>query len=72
MLAAATVAALAGTLALMFATDRPRHPATGAGNLPVTGIIGIVVAIAAIAVFAVLWVRSRPVRSRTDVHELAS
>jgi hypothetical protein len=72
MLAAATVAGLAGTLALMFATDRPSHPASGNGNLPVTGIVGIVVALAAIAVFGVLWLRNRPARSRGDVQELAS
>ena len=64
MLAAATVAAFAATLALMFATDRPSHPGSGNGNLPVTGIVGIVVAILAIAVFGVLWLRNRPVRER--------
>ena len=72
MLAVGTVAGFAGTLALMFATDRPSHPGTGNGNLPVTGVIGIVVAILAIAVFGVLWLRNRPVRSGADVHELAS
>lgn len=72
MLAAATVAGFAGTLALMFATDRPSHPASGNGNLPVTGVVGIVVAILAIAVFGVLWLRNRPIRSGADVHELAS
>jgi len=72
MLAAATVAAFAATLALMFATDRPSHPGTGNGNLPATGVIGIVVAIVAIAAFGVLWLRNRSVRSGVDVHELAS
>ena len=72
MVAAATVAGFAATLALMFATDRPSHPGTGNGNLPVTGVVGIVVAILAIAVFGVLWLRNRPVRSGVDVHELAS
>jgi NO-binding membrane sensor protein with MHYT domain len=72
MLAAATVAAFAGTLGLMFATDRPSHPGSGNGNLPVTGVVGIVVAILAIAVFGVLWLRNRPVRGGADVHELAS
>jgi hypothetical protein len=72
MLAAATVAGFAGTLALMFATDRPSHPGSGNGNLPVTGVVGIVVAIAAIAVFGVLWLRNRPVHGTADVHELAS
>jgi hypothetical protein len=71
MLAAATVAAFAATLALMFATDRPSHPGSGNGNLPVTGVVGIAVAILAIAVFGVLWLRNRPVRSGADVHELA-
>jgi peptidoglycan/LPS O-acetylase OafA/YrhL len=71
MLGTATVAALAGTLALMFATDRPAHPASGTGNLPVTGVVGIVVAIVAIAAFGVLWLRNRPVRAAADVHELA-
>jgi hypothetical protein len=72
MLAAGTVAGFAGTLGLMFATDRPSHPGSGNGNLPVTGVVGIVIAILAIAVFGVLWLRSRPVRSGADVHELAS
>jgi hypothetical protein len=72
MLAAATVAGFAGTLALMFATDRPSHPGSGNGNLPVTGVVGIVVAILAIAAFGVLWLRNRPVQGSTDVHELAS
>jgi peptidoglycan/LPS O-acetylase OafA/YrhL len=72
MLAAATVAGFAGTLALMFATDRPSHPGSGNGNLPATGVVGIVVAILAIAVFGVLWMRNRPVRSGADVRELAS
>ena len=71
MLVAGTVAALAGTLALMFATDRPSHPATGNGNLPVTGVVGIVVALLAIAVFAGLWLRNRPVRGGADAHGLA-
>jgi hypothetical protein len=71
MLAAGTVAAFAGTLGLMFATDRPSHPATGNGNLPVTGVVGIVVALLAIAVFGVLWLRNRPARGTADVHGLA-
>jgi lysylphosphatidylglycerol synthetase-like protein (DUF2156 family) len=72
MLAAATVAGFAATLALMFATDRPSHPGSGNGNLPLTGVVGIVIAILAIAVFGVLWLRNRPVQSGADVHELAS
>ena len=56
----------------MFATDRPSHPGSGNGNLPVTGVVGIVVAILAIAVFGVLWLRNRSVPSGADVHELAS
>jgi hypothetical protein len=71
MLAAGTVAGLAGTLGLMFATDRPSHPAVGNGNLPVTGVVGIVVALLAIAVFAVLWLRNRPAHSGADAHGLA-
>jgi hypothetical protein len=71
MLAAGTVAAFAGTLGLMFATDRPSHPATGNGNLPVTGVAGIVVALLAIAVFGVLWLRNRPARATADAHGLA-
>jgi peptidoglycan/LPS O-acetylase OafA/YrhL len=72
MLATATVAAFAATLALMFATDRPSHPGSGNGNLPVTGVVGIVVAILAIAAFGVLWLRNRPAQVSADVHELAS
>ena len=53
----------------MFATDRPSHPGSGNGNIPVTGVVGIVIAIAA---FGVLWLRNRPVQGRADVHELAS
>ena len=48
----------------MFATDRPSHPGSGNGNLPVTGVVGIVIAILAIAVFGVLWLRNRSVRER--------
>ena len=59
MLTAGTVAALAGTLAVMFATDRPSHPGTGSGNLPATGVIGIVVALVALVVFSLLWLRGR-------------
>jgi peptidoglycan/LPS O-acetylase OafA/YrhL len=72
MVATATVAGFSGTLALMFATDRPGNPGSGDGNLPVTGVVGIVVAILAVAVFVVLWLRNRPVASAADVHELAS
>ena len=72
MLGTATVAAFAATLALMFATDRPSHPGTGNGNLPVTGMIGIVVAILAIASFGVLWLRNRTIQGHADVHELAN
>ena len=71
MLAAGTVAAFAGTLGLMFATDRPVHPGAGNGNLPVTGVIGIVTSLLAIAVFAVLWLRNRPARSSADAHGIA-
>jgi peptidoglycan/LPS O-acetylase OafA/YrhL len=72
MLGAATVAGFAATLALMFATDRPSHPGSGNGSLPVTGIVGITVAILAIAAFGVLWLRNRQVQGGTDVRELAS
>jgi hypothetical protein len=72
MLAAATVAGFTATLALMFATDRPSHPGSGNGSLPVTGIVGITVAILAIAAFGVLWLRNRQVQGGTDVRELAS
>jgi hypothetical protein len=72
MLAAATVAGFAGTLALMFATGQPSQPGSGNGNLPVTGVVGIVVAIVAVAVFVLLWLRNRPVPSAADVHELAN
>jgi peptidoglycan/LPS O-acetylase OafA/YrhL len=72
MLAAATVAGFAATLGLMFATDRPSHPGSGNGNLPVTGVVGIVIAILALAVFGVLWLRNRPVKAGADVRELAS
>jgi peptidoglycan/LPS O-acetylase OafA/YrhL len=72
MLAAATVAGFAATLGLMFATDRPSHPGSGNGNLPVTGVVGIVIAILAIAAFGVLWLQNRPVQAGVDVHELAN
>jgi hypothetical protein len=71
MLAVATVASFAATLALQFA-DRPTHPGSGNGNLPATGVVGIVIAIVAMAAFGVLWLRNRSVRSGADVHELAS
>jgi peptidoglycan/LPS O-acetylase OafA/YrhL len=72
MLGTATLAAFTATLALMFATDRPSHPGTGNGNIPVTGVIGIVIAILAIAAFGALWLRNRAVQGGADVHELAN
>lgn len=72
MVAAATVAGFSGTLALMFATDQPSHPGSGTGNLPVTGVAGIVIATLAVAVFGLLWLRNRRVPSVADVHELAN
>jgi hypothetical protein len=72
MTGAATVAAFGVTLALMFATDRPSHPGSGNGNIPVTGMAGIVIAILAMAAFGVLWLRNRPARSGADVRELVS
>jgi drug/metabolite transporter (DMT)-like permease len=64
MLAAATVAGFAGTLALQFATGR-------IGNLTVT-VVSSAVAILSIAVLAVLWLRNRPVLGAADVRELAN
>lgn len=70
MVAAGTVAAFASTLALMFATDRPSHPASGNGNLPVTGVVGIVIAVLAIGAFGVLWLRDRPAHGSADAQQV--
>jgi hypothetical protein len=65
LLVGATVAAFTATLGLMFLTDRPKHPGTGNGNIPIGGAVAVVVGVVVLAFLAVAWVR----RSR---HPLAS
>jgi hypothetical protein len=59
LLIAGTVAAFAVTLGYMFTFDRPAHPGSGNGNLPVTGVVGLVIGVVALAAFGLLWLRDR-------------
>jgi hypothetical protein len=59
MVAVGTIAAAAVTLGTMFLTDRPAHPGSGNGNLPVTGIVGIVLGLVALLAFAGFWLHGR-------------
>jgi hypothetical protein len=56
-LAVATVAAFAATLGFAFLTDRPKHPGTGNGNIPVGGAIAVVLGLVVLVFLAVGWFR---------------
>jgi hypothetical protein len=59
-LAAETVAAFAVTLGAMFIIERPSHPGSGSGQIPITGAIAVVVGLVVIAAVVVNWLhRSR-------------
>jgi hypothetical protein len=64
----ATVAAFTATLGFAFLTDRPRHPGTGQGTIPIGGAVAVVLGLGVLLFLAVASVR----RSRRSVTELAS
>jgi hypothetical protein len=70
LLTAASIAALATTLGVMFVTDRPTHPGSGNGNIPVAGAIAVVVGLVVLIALAVDWARTSRQSHRTS-HELA-
>jgi Na+/proline symporter len=63
LIAVATVAAFAATLGYAFVTDRPKHPGSGNGNIPVAGAIAVVIGVLVLVALGVVWVRGsrRPV-----------
>jgi hypothetical protein len=63
LLALAAVAACATTLGFAFVTDRPKHPGSGNGNIPIAGAVAVVIGLIVLLFLAVVWFRSsrRPV-----------
>jgi hypothetical protein len=57
LLIASTIAAFTATLGFAFLTDRPKHPGSGNGNIPVGGAIAVVVGFAVLVFLAVAWWR---------------
>jgi hypothetical protein len=57
LLVAATIAAFTATLGFAFLTDRPKHPGSGNGNIPIGGAIAVVVGLAVLVFLAVAWLR---------------
>ena len=58
LLAIASVAAFAPTLGYAFVTDRPKHPGTGNGNLPIAGAARSSIGLAVLVFLAVVWFRN--------------
>jgi hypothetical protein len=57
LLTVATLAAFAATLGFAFVTDRPKHPGTGNGNIPIAGAVAVAVGFVVLVVLAVIWAR---------------
>jgi hypothetical protein len=57
LLTVATVAAFAATLGFAFVTDRPKHPGTGNGNIPIGGAVAVVVGLVVLVFLGVAWFR---------------
>lgn len=57
LLTVATVATFAATLGFAFVTDRPKHPGTGNGNIPIAGAVAVVVGLLVLVWLAVVWTR---------------
>jgi hypothetical protein len=55
----AAVAAFAATLGFAFLTDRPKHPGTGNGNIPIGGAIAVVVGLVVLVGLAIGWFRQQ-------------
>jgi ABC-type amino acid transport system permease subunit len=58
LLASSAVAAFAATLGFAFLTDRPKHPGSGSGNIPVAGAVAVLVGLGVLVFLAVLWFRA--------------
>jgi hypothetical protein len=58
LLAIAAVAAFATTLGFAFVTDRPKHPGSGNGNIPIAGAAAVVIGLVVLMFLAVVWFRS--------------
>jgi multisubunit Na+/H+ antiporter MnhB subunit len=67
-LVGATGAAFTATLGFAFLTDRPSHPGTGQGNIPIGGAVAVIVGIGVLLFLAVASLR----RSRRPVRQYAS
>jgi hypothetical protein len=57
LLVGTTIAAFTATLGFAFLTDRPKHPGSGNGNIPVGGAIAVVIGVAVLVFLAVAWLR---------------
>ncbi len=57
LITVATVAAFAATLGFAFVTDRPKHPGTGSGNIPIGGAVAVVVGLVVLVFLGVAWFR---------------
>ena len=63
----ATVAAFTAMLGFAFVTDRPTHPGTGQGNIPIGGAVAVIVGLGVLLFLAVGSIR----RSRRPASQLA-
>lgn len=57
LLGVGAVAAFAGTLGLMFVTDRPVHSGMGTGQVPVGGLIAAPLGLVVLVAFGIAWLR---------------
>jgi hypothetical protein len=64
----ATLAAFSATLGFAFLTDRPKHPGTGQGNIPIGGAVAVIIGLGVLLFLAVASIR----RSRQPGSELAA
>jgi hypothetical protein len=56
-LTVATIATFAVTLGFAFLTDRPKHPGSGTGNIPIGGAVAVVIGLVTLVALAVAWFR---------------
>jgi multisubunit Na+/H+ antiporter MnhC subunit len=57
LLIGTTIAAFTATLGFAFLTDRPKHPGSGNGNIPIGGATAVVIGVAVLVFLAVAWFR---------------
>lgn len=55
LLGLATVATFVATLGYAFVTDRPQHPGSGNGNIPIPGAIAVVIGLVVLVFLGVTW-----------------